>query len=356
MSDSPTLHKRRKKRNPKIRGIILIGVVLVVALCGILLTAPGLKVSSVSCEGMIYLNKEEVLNAADIKTGKNIFLSNTGSAKRKIENLPLVKSAAVKREFPNKIVISIEERTPVAYFQYGSDGVIIDNEAIVVKKVSGDEAEKFVTANTPSFEVGETNGESKNSSDSETATENEDEYDRDEDEDEGIDKEENYEVQNSGEENAEDSKEALIKVPLINGVEIKSATVSRKINPKNQDILEFLLKICNALNKVNLVSRTTYIDISDLNNVKLVVENRLDIRLGSADNIDYRAKFLAEVINTRIAAYEKVIMDYTGNDIYVRSFEDGKKRVEEIKNTKAEDENDDEESDNDDVSEDDDEE
>ena len=53
--------------------------------------------------------------------------------------------------------------------------------------------------------------------------------------------------------------------------------------------------------------------------------------LGDADNIDYRAKFMAEVINNKISAYEVAILDYTGDDIYVRPREDGKQRVAEKK-------------------------
>ena len=65
-----------------------------------------------------------------------------------------------------------------------------------------------------------------------------------------------------------------------------------------------------------------------MTNVNAVIENRLDIRLGIPDNMAYRAKFLAETINTKISSTEVLILDYTGNDIYARPHDDGKDRVD----------------------------
>lgn len=79
------------------------------------------------------------------------------------------------------------------------------------------------------------------------------------------------------------------------------------------------------------MQKSTYIDVTDLTNIRLIIENRLDVLLGDADNIDYRAKFMAEVINNKISAYEVAVLDYTGDDIYVRPHDDGKQRVVEQK-------------------------
>ena len=73
-----------------------------------------------------------------------------------------------------------------------------------------------------------------------------------------------------------------------------------------------------------------------MDDIRLVIENRLEVLLGKADNIDYRCKFLAEVINTRISASESVILDYRGDDIYAETRDDGKERVDKSVRKKTE--------------------
>ena len=116
-------------------------------------------------------------------------------------------------------------------------------------------------------------------------------------------------------------------VPLTAGLELNNKDEGKVAQADDSRKLDKLLEMCNALNDAGLLNRSTYIDLTDLGDVSMVIENRLDIKLGVPDNMEYRAKFLAETINTKISSTEVLILDYTGNDIYARPHEDGKDRV-----------------------------
>lgn len=348
-------HKRKKAEPRRGRtpfsvkiGILTTVLVLAVALA-VVVMAPGLNITEVYCEGNDYVTVDEIISASQIENGENIFLARIGRAEKNISKLPTVKDVTVRRVFPDKICVSIEERTPYAYIMHGSDYAAIDAEQIVLSVESGDNAFEISKNIVPPFENVGNESESTNFSEKSDNTDGENSKDDDvksagESNDSGeSDNSENSENSEdsaqggNGEATAEDDNAGMIadetsrlfSIPVITGIELKDAREGREAKCGDETGLAEVMKICSALNEAGLLNRTTYIDVSDIMNIRLVIENRLDVQLASSENIEYRAKFLAEVINNKISAYERAVLNYTGNDIYVRTPEDGKNRVSE---------------------------
>ena len=61
------------------------------------------------------LTREAILRAADVAEGKNIFSINLPKVREELGALPQVEESRVQRILPNKLVISIQERRPVAW-------------------------------------------------------------------------------------------------------------------------------------------------------------------------------------------------------------------------------------------------
>ena len=61
------------------------------------------------------LTREQVLTAANIVEGRNIFMVDIGYARTAIEQMPQVESAVVQRVLPNRISVTINERRPIAW-------------------------------------------------------------------------------------------------------------------------------------------------------------------------------------------------------------------------------------------------
>lgn len=309
-------------------GILITVLVLTVAAAGALM-APGLNVAEVYCEGNVNIKTEDIMNAAQLQTGKNIFLTHIGKARRNIDKMPMVKSVKIQRVFPNRICISVEERAPLAYIPINNEIVALDAEKIVVKCEKDDLVSKITQAYTPKFND-EVQKNEENSSEN-NASEDSEKDDEDTESDNLNVEEGEQESQSDNGEQAADAN--IMNIPLISGIELSEATEGKKVKCDDEDKLDKLITICVALQNNDLLQKSTYLDVTDLMNIRLIIENRLDIMLGDADNIDYRAKFMAEVINNKISAYEVAILDYTGDDIYVRPREDGKQRVVEKKKT-----------------------
>jgi cell division protein FtsQ len=109
---------------------------VLLALCGLILTASvlggiafgakrvlnalffanadyALKTIEVTSDGK--LSRETILHTADIAEGKNIFSIDLPKVQEKLASLPQVEDSRIQRILPNKLVISIQERRPVAW-------------------------------------------------------------------------------------------------------------------------------------------------------------------------------------------------------------------------------------------------
>ena len=309
-------------------GILITVLVLTVAAAGALM-APGLNVAEVYCEGNVNIKTEDIMNAAQLQRGKNIFLTHIGKASRNIDKMPMVKSVKIQRVFPNRICISVEERAPLAYIPINNEIVALDSEKIVVKCEKDDLVTKITQAYTPKFND-EVQKNEENSSENNASEDSEKDDEDTESDNLNVEEGEQESQSDNGEQTADIN---IMNIPLKSGIDLSEATEGKKVKCGDEDKLDKLIAICVALQNSGLLQKSTYLDVTDLMNIRLIIENRLDIMLGDADNIDYRAKFMAEVINNKISAYEVAILDYTGDDIYVRPREDGKQRVIEKKKT-----------------------
>ena len=90
-----------------------------------------LKVTSVQVEGNRILDDEEVLILAGIEKGDNLFKVNLYVVQEMVRKNLFVKSVSVKREVPNRVVLSIVERVPIVAAIVGRVHYL-DNEGYIL--------------------------------------------------------------------------------------------------------------------------------------------------------------------------------------------------------------------------------
>ena len=108
----------RPARRARLRRL-LVGVLLTVVLgaaggVGVrwLLTTQRFAVTTVEVRGVSRVPPDQILAAAAIQRGINIFKLDTIGVIGRVEALPEVRRADVVRELPDRVVISVEERRP----------------------------------------------------------------------------------------------------------------------------------------------------------------------------------------------------------------------------------------------------
>jgi cell division protein FtsQ len=110
--------------------------------CSVLLSADYLAIKEVSVRGTKELTEQDILRLAKIKPQVNILSVNTEAVAKRISANPWVKQIYVGRELPDRLVLDVRERTPIALVKQGGAFYLMDAGGFVFKKLSkGDEVD-----------------------------------------------------------------------------------------------------------------------------------------------------------------------------------------------------------------------
>ena len=78
------------------------------------------------------VTRRQILDVLGGDIGRNIFFVPLEQRKHQLEEIPWVESANVMRLLPNKLRVTIQERTPVAFVQLGPKIALIDAHGVVM--------------------------------------------------------------------------------------------------------------------------------------------------------------------------------------------------------------------------------
>ncbi len=100
----------------------------------------GFSIKDVTVEGRVYTDKESLLAALGIGAGAPTYSFNPDEAYERIMNLPWTKNATVIRSLPDKIIVRLTERQPIARWQHDDKTVVIDDTG---RELTAARAEQF---------------------------------------------------------------------------------------------------------------------------------------------------------------------------------------------------------------------
>lgn len=334
------MRKKRKTKKPfRARPLAVLPLLVVVGAAAGLLFSPVFRVSAVWCEGNQRIGQETILEAAQVKIGGNLFLQRLPKIKRRVQNIPMIEDVRIHRVFPDKIRITVTERTPAAYIHNDQKLIVLDLTGRVIETVEDERTAQAVARYTPK-KVEAPKDASKNGDEETPGGDGKKQEGGDDAEPtatpkptdtpeptQTADTEDKAENGSDAAADGNTAAELPYSVPIVEGLTLEKPEVGKNADSKEREKLSRVMETFRYLNQNELLSRATFLDVTNINDVTLMIENRLQVQLGSLDNMEYRAAFLAKVVKERIGASEEAILDYRGEDIYARPPEDGKART-----------------------------
>lgn len=111
--------------------IITVGILVLLFLISM---SPAFSITSVNVQGNEIVPTDEILTDADLMVlNKNIFLYPANKYEKKLKQNAYFKGVKVKKTFPNKIDITIDERVINFYVLYSNNTYLyMDNDAVVM--------------------------------------------------------------------------------------------------------------------------------------------------------------------------------------------------------------------------------
>jgi cell division protein FtsQ len=100
-----------------------------------LISRPYFQIKEISVRGLRELTEKDVLATAGIKPAQNLLAINTDAVIRRVSANQWVESIYVGRELPNKLVLEVKERTPLALVKQDNDFCLMDAEGFMFKKL-----------------------------------------------------------------------------------------------------------------------------------------------------------------------------------------------------------------------------
>ncbi len=126
--------------------LIAVCAVLVLVALGLAASWPGFDPKSVAVTGNERVARSEILDRAAVASDQSMWFQSLGAMRARIETIPYVASATVRRLPPASIVIVVSERTPFAVVRSGDEAVVVDRGLRVLQAATGEE-------NLPVFSV-----------------------------------------------------------------------------------------------------------------------------------------------------------------------------------------------------------
>ncbi len=88
--------------------------------------------SSIEIQGNVHLTRDELVNIFGDDVERNIFYVSLAQRRDQLQELPWVEHATVMRLLPNRLRVSIVERTPVAFVRQGSQIGLVDASGVLL--------------------------------------------------------------------------------------------------------------------------------------------------------------------------------------------------------------------------------
>lgn len=107
-----------------------------------LLSASYFEIKEIAVRGVKELTEKDILAMAKIQPRSNILAVSTDVVAGRIATNPWVKHIYVGRELPDRLVLDVRERTPIALLKQAGNFYLMDGEGVVFKKLSkGDDVD-----------------------------------------------------------------------------------------------------------------------------------------------------------------------------------------------------------------------
>jgi len=127
-------HRRRSRTlmllKPFLVAVLLVGLPLATALW--VYTSPRFLLQQVQIGSTGHVSTEEIAAALTPLRGRHLLSLSLEDVEGRLTVNPWIKSAAIRKELPDRLVVEIEERLPVALLRQNGDLFYVDGDGFVI--------------------------------------------------------------------------------------------------------------------------------------------------------------------------------------------------------------------------------
>ncbi len=103
----------------------------------VLAKALGFAIDTITLTGLAELDEAQALDAAQISPRNSLAFLDAGKVRERLRSIPLVKDAGVAKLFPDRLLISVEERRPFALWQKDGEVHVVAADGTPLEEMRG---------------------------------------------------------------------------------------------------------------------------------------------------------------------------------------------------------------------------
>jgi len=119
-------------------GVVLVMGVLLVFSYNYVLSSSYFRLEKTIVRGCEKTTEQDVISLSGLRPNQNILAVSMEGIARKIRANPWIEDVSVVREFPNRLIIEIRERKPIALLKKNESLFFMDNDGFIFKKLEGE--------------------------------------------------------------------------------------------------------------------------------------------------------------------------------------------------------------------------
>ncbi|TYP88308.1 cell division protein FtsQ/DivIB [Blastococcus xanthinilyticus] len=137
---APLPSRRPARRSAGQRRLLALAALLTVvaAVAWLLWLAPFLAVRTVQVDGVTTLSADQVRETAQVPDGEPLLRVDLGAIEERVARLPQVRDVQAARGWPDRIVVTVAERVPVAVVGEPGNRSLVDAEGVLFDTVTGE--------------------------------------------------------------------------------------------------------------------------------------------------------------------------------------------------------------------------
>lgn len=126
-------------------------------------------------------------------------------------------------------------------------------------------------------------------------------------------------------------------IARLDGIEPVTTKLGEYIFAAADPVHQKTFECMEILTNLEMIDKVSMISAADLSDIKVDYDERLFIMLGSYEKMEYKLTFVKKVISQNLSDYEKAILDYRGQKLYVGPRTEDKPKEENTSGQPAED-------------------
>ena len=307
--------ERQKSRRKAMWIILLVAIGVVIAV--ILSLTVFFKVTAVEVDvSKSQYSAAQIRDASGIEEGDSLFLLNREKAADRISTkLPYTGEIVVKRSFPSKVKIFVEDSTVTAAVKYNDKFIVLNESNKVLATANNIDALNSLVERQAKKKAGASpkKAQKKTTTTTTTATTTtttttvltEPVTDAN-----GMIVEPTTIADIVDIAGGEDIRNADPSVTIISGVKVQEAKVGYPLKAKNAKVFETYKEIRAAMDRWG-VRDITAVDLTKVTDIRLTYQQRITILLGSATGLDRKAAMCSKVLEeqNKVSTEQKGTID-----------------------------------------------